>query len=92
MKRNFGKEFTLSKSLIPLMLICLISTICIGVNYVASAVPSLNDGIAIHNFLAYWIIGENNWGVQLFKGYFNNSIYISLFLTFIYSALTLAKK
>lgn len=76
MKKNFGKEFRLSKSLIPLILITLISTICLGVNYVASAVSSLNDEIAIHNFLAYWIIGEDNWSVQLFKDYFDGSIYI----------------
>lgn len=92
MKRNFHKEFMISKSLNPLILICLISTICLGVNYVASAVPSLNDGIGIHNFLAGWIIGEGNWSVQLFKIYFNTSVYISLFLTFIYSVLTLVKK
>jgi hypothetical protein len=92
MKRQFGKEFMLSKTLIPLILICLISTICLGVNYVASAVPSLNDGIGIHNFLAHWIISEDNWSVQLFKGYFNSSVYISLFLTFIYSIFTLARK
>ena len=92
LKRNYGKEFTISKSLIPLILICFISTICLGVNYVASAVPSLNDGIGIHNFISRWIIGENNWSVQLFKTYFNLSVYVSLFITLIYSLLTLLKK
>jgi len=92
MKRRFGKELMISKSLIPLIQICLISTICLGVNYVASAVPSINDGIGIHNFLAGWIIGEGDWTVQLFKSYFNNSVYLSLFLVFIYSILTLLKK
>lgn len=92
MKRNFGKEFMLSKALMPLILISLISTISLGVNYVASAVPSLNDGIGINNFLAYWIIGEDNWSIQVFKDFFNNSVYISLFLTFIYSLLALTKK
>lgn len=92
MKRNLGKEFMISKSLIPLILICVISSMCLGVNFVASAVPSLNDGISVHNFLAGWIIGEDNWSIQLFKNYFDISVYVSLFLTFIYSVLTLLKK
>jgi hypothetical protein len=82
----------ISKSLVPLILICLISTTCLGVNFVASTVPSLNDGIGIHSFLAGWIIGEDNWSVQLFKGYFNVSVYVNLFLTFMYSVLILLKK
>ncbi|MCM0647394.1 hypothetical protein NBE98_03260 [Clostridium swellfunianum] len=92
MKRNLGNEFMFSKSLIPLILICLISTMCLGINYVASAVPSLNDGIGIHNFWAGLIIGEDSWSVQLFKTYFNLSVYASLFLTFIYSISALLKK
>lgn len=92
MKGSHDKEFMLSKALLPLILLCLISTICLGINYVAAAVPSLNDGIGIQNFLAYWIIGDDNWSVQLFKGYFNNLVYTSLFLTVIYSVLALAKK
>lgn len=92
MKKYYGKQFMISKSLVPLILICLIMTTCLGVNFVASAVPSLNDGIGIHGFLAGWIIGEDNWSVQLFKGYFNVSVYVSLFLTFMYAVLILLKK
>lgn len=92
MKKNFGKEFEISKALVPLILISLISTICLGVNYVASAVPSLNDGIGIHNFIAGWIIGDDNWSVQLFKSYFDISVYASLLLTLIYSTLKLLKR
>lgn len=92
MKKNFGKEFAISKSLIPLILVCLISSICLGINYVASAVPSLNDGIGIHNFLAGLIIGDDNWSVQLFKSYFNQSVYTSLLLILMYSTLALLKK
>lgn len=55
-KKRFDKEFMISKSLIPLIFICFISTICLSVNYVASAVTILNDGIGIHNFLASWIL------------------------------------
>ena len=91
-KRQMGKEFRISKELMPLILICVISTICLGVNYVAAAIPSLNDGIGIHNFLAYWIIGEDNWSIKLFKDYFNISVYLSLFLIFMYCVLRLIKR
>jgi len=92
MKRNFGREFEISKALIPLILFALISTICLGINYTASAVPALNDGIGIHNFLAYWIIGDDHWSTRLFKEYFDSSVYTTLFLTFLYSVLALVKK
>ncbi|MFA6941755.1 MAG: hypothetical protein WCQ54_12395 [Clostridiaceae bacterium] len=92
MKRKYSKEFLLSRALILLIFICLISSVCLGINYIASAVPALNDGIGMHNFLAYCIIGEDNWSTKLFKNYFDISIYISLFLTFIYAVLTLSKK
>lgn len=92
MKRKYGKEFLLSRALILVIFICLISSVCLGINYIASAVPALNDGIGMHNFLAYWIIGEDNWSIQLFKNYFDISIYINIFLTFIYAVLTLAEK
>lgn len=92
LKRNFGKEFMISKSLMPLILICIISSICLGVNFVAATVPNLNDGLAINNFLAYLIISEDNWSVHLFKSYFDSSVYLSLILVVIYSVLTLLKK
>ena len=79
MQKKLKQKFELSKELLPLIFISLISTVCLGVNFVASAIPSLNDGIGIHNFIAYWIIGENNWSISLFNNYFIKSIYISLF-------------
>jgi hypothetical protein len=90
--RYLYKEFKFSQALIPLIFISILSAICLGINYIASAVPSLNDGIGIHNFLSYWIIGEDSWSVDLFMSYFNISVYISLFLTIVYSVLTLVNK
>lgn len=92
LQKKLGYKFMLSKELLPLIFISVISIICLGVNYVASAIPSLNDGICIDNFLAYWIIGEDNWSVSLFKRYFNNSIYVALFLILLYSILRLVEK
>ncbi|MCX7904406.1 MAG: hypothetical protein N2486_07820 [Caloramator sp.] len=52
MKKQLKNEFRFSESFIPLILLCIIVAICLGVNFVAAAVPSLNDGITIHSFLA----------------------------------------
>lgn len=92
MKKKLDEEFLISKALIPLIMICFLSTICLGINYVSSAIPSINDGIGIHNFLAGLIIGEDNWSIELFKKYFNFSVYINVILIFIYSLGTLFKK
>jgi hypothetical protein len=92
MHKRHREKFKLSKELLPLIFIGLISMGCLGVNFVASAVPSLNDGIGIQNFIAYGIIGENNWSVDLFNSYFINSIYINLFLIFLYCLLRVVEK
>jgi hypothetical protein len=92
MKRQYKDEFKFSETLIPLILFSIITAICLGVNFVASAIPSLNDGIAIHNFLARLIIGDDNWSVELFKAYFDWSVYVSIFLILIYSLMRVNKK
>lgn len=92
MKRQYKNRFLFSRTLIPLILVCILSTVCLGINYVASAIPSLNDGIAIHNFMSSWILPDENWSTQIFKDYFNLSVYISLSLTCIYCVLKLIKK
>ncbi|MDO6355761.1 hypothetical protein Q3V94_11915 [Caloramator sp. CAR-1] len=92
MKRQLKDEFRFSESLIPLILLCIIAAICLGVNFVAAAIPSLNDGIAIHSFLARLIIGDDRWSVQLFKAYFDGAVYVSIFWILVYSLLKLYKK
>lgn len=91
MKRRLKEKFRLFNALLPLVLLSLIVSISLGINYVASAVPSINDGIGIHNFLAYWIIGEDNWSEGLFKSYFNYSLITSIFLLFAYSGLRIIR-
>jgi len=92
LSRKLREKFRFSKELIPLIFINLLSSLSLGVNYVASAVPSLNDGIGIHSFLSYWIIGEDNWSINLFKSYFDYSVYIGLFLILLYCVLRLIEK
>lgn len=91
MKRRLKERFRLHNSLLPLVIFGVIVSLSLGINYVASAIPSINDGIAIHNFLAYWIIGEDNWSVNLFKSYFNYSLGISIILLMVYSGFRISK-
>ena len=92
LSKKLKEKLRFSKELIPLIFINLLSSVSLGVNYIASAVPSLNDGIGIHNFLAYWIIGEDNWSIGLFKTYFDYSVCIGLFLILLYCVLRLTEK
>ena len=91
MQRRLQEKFRLFKALIPLILLSLLISISLGINYVASAIPSINDGIGIHNFLASWIIGEDQWSIGLFKSYFDYSIIINIILITAYSGLRILK-
>lgn len=91
MKRRLKEKFRLFKALLPLVIFSVIVSLSLGINYVASAIPSINDGIAIHSSLAYWIIGEDSWSVTLFKNYFDYSIWISVILLALYSGLRILK-
>jgi len=87
MKMHLKEKFRLFNALLPLVLFSLIVSISLGVNYTAAAIPSINDGIGIHSFLAYWVIGEDGWSVDLFKSYFDYSLIISIVLLIVYSGL-----
>ena len=91
MKRKLKGRFSLSDSLLPLAIFGVIVSLSLGINYVASAIPSINDGIAIHNILAYWIIGEDNWSINLFKSYFEYSLGISIILLIVYAGIRIFK-
>lgn len=91
MKRKLKERFRLSNSLLPLVIFSVIVSLSLGINYVASAIPSINDGIAIHNFLAYWTIGEDNWSINLFKSFFDYSLGISMILLILYSGIKILK-
>lgn len=78
MKVRLLDKFKFCDPLLPLVIFSVIASLSLGVNYVAAAIPSLNDGIGIHNFLAYWIIGEDNSSIGLFKDYFDYSLTVSI--------------
>ncbi|WP_459930393.1 hypothetical protein [Desulfosporosinus burensis] len=91
MKKRLQHKFRFFDPLLPLIILSVIASLSLGTNYTAAAIPSLNDGIGIHNFLAYWIIGEDNWSIALFKNYFEYSLVVSIILLIVYSGLKVVK-
>lgn len=91
MKRRLKEEFRLYNAILPLVIFSIIACLSLGINYVASAIPSINDGIGIHSSLAYCIIEEDSWSVNIFKKYFDYSMGISIILLTLYSGLRIVK-
>lgn len=88
MYKRSKKDFRFSEALLPLILINLVVTIALGVN----AIGHGYDGIAINNFLAYSVIGEDGWSRELFFNYFEESLNTDLFLIITYMVLKVFKK
>jgi hypothetical protein len=59
----------LSSSILCFLLLSIISTISLGVNYIAAFTGKL-DGIGLTSQLAKLIIGEGRWSTELFLKYF----------------------
>lgn len=73
----------LSSSILCFLLLAIISTISLGVNYMAAFTGKL-DGIGITSQLAKLIIGEGRWSVELFLGYFEAFTTLCIMLLFVY--------
>lgn len=91
LKKRMSDHFKLAEALLPLVLISYLVTIDLGINYVAGAIPTLNDGIGLHSRFAFLIIGEDGWSIELFQKIFDVSFTISILLTFIYIGLKFVK-
>ncbi|ANY70625.1 hypothetical protein BBD42_07425 [Paenibacillus sp. BIHB 4019] len=66
------------------VIVTLIAAIGLSQNYLYSLIPSFEDGIAVSNFIAYWIIGDDGWSVRLFQKYSEGSIALAIGLLVIY--------
>ena len=83
--RRFNrKAFGLPNVILPLLIFSVMITFDLGLNYVASAVPSLNDGIRLHGVWSSLIFGDERWEVARFYTYYSKWVYISLGLLFVY--------
>lgn len=73
----------ISSSILFTLLFSIISTISLGVNYIAAFTGKL-DGIGLTGWLAKLIIGEGRWSVELFYAYFEAFTTLSIILLFMY--------
>lgn len=65
-----------------LIILSIVANISLSQNYAASLIPS-DEGLGISNDIAYLIIGEDHWTVQVFQAYYEISSYITLILLFL---------
>jgi hypothetical protein len=80
---RFGIQNPFSKGIALAIGLSILAAVGLGQNYTQSLIPEANDGISISNNLAYWIIGEESWTQELFKTFFDWSIYMTLMLIII---------
>jgi hypothetical protein len=73
----------ISSSILCILMFSIISTISLGVNYIAAFTGNL-DGIALTGWLAKLIIGEGRWSIELFYAYFEAFTTLSVGLLIIY--------
>jgi len=92
LKKRSSTQFRFSEALLPLVLVSYLVTIDLGINYVAGAIPKLNDGIGLHSKFAFFIIGEDGWSLELFKKIYDISLNISIVLTLIFIVLLLLNR
>lgn len=79
-----SKGFTWHKWIFPLLILSILLNIDFAVNYVAAAVPSLNDGISAHGIWASYLISDNNWSIESFHDYFKGSSFTSVCFLVLY--------
>lgn len=83
--RKFNrKDFSLSRVVFPLLIFSIIITIDLGMNYLASAIPALNDGIGLHGIWSQLIFDDEHWETTRFYNYYIKSINISFGLLLVY--------
>lgn len=82
--KNLGIHNAFSKGIGIAIALSVLGTISLSQNYTQSLIPEVNDGIGISNQIAYWIIGEGRWSLEMFQTMFELSLYITLFLIMVY--------
>ncbi|MDR7314695.1 hypothetical protein [Brevibacillus nitrificans] len=82
--KKFGVTRPFSRLALLSLIFCVLATACLGVNYVQSLLPGLQDGIAVSNALASFIIGEDQWSHEKFLQYFEGFMATSVLLMVFY--------
>ncbi|RNB83892.1 hypothetical protein EDM59_15355 [Brevibacillus nitrificans] len=82
--KKCGVTRPFSRLVLLSLLFCVLATACLGVNYVQSLLPGLQDGIAVSNTLAAFIVGEEQWSQEKFFQYFEGFMATSVILMGLY--------
>lgn len=80
LRKKLKVKYAISISILVLLQLSFIGNIALLDNYLHNLIPNINDGIGISNPIAYLMIGEDNRTVELFRHYFEMSLYISVIL------------
>jgi hypothetical protein len=89
--RKAGVLYSFSKGVVLAAGISLLAVSCLAQNYTQSLIPEANDGIAISNLIAYWIIGEDGWSHDLFLNTYKQSIYLTVIIIILYPVILVAE-
>jgi len=85
------KEY--SKIILVALIISILSNLALLENYMSSLInQKLGEGIGISNVIAYLIIREDGWSIDVFHKFYNNSLVISVILLFIYVTVLLIEQ
>lgn len=80
-----GDKNALSKVMLILILLSILTNISLAQNYTQSLIPEANDGIGISNILASWTLPDDRWSIAMFKSYYDKSIIVTLVLLITYA-------
>ena len=78
------QKLKISQAFIPMIAFAILSSVALGQNYTVSLIPEANDGIAISNFLAKFLLPGDSWSVEMFLSRFELYLGISIALILLY--------
>lgn len=86
------RKMKMSQAVIPMLAFAILSSIALGQNYTVSLIPEVNDGIAISNFLAAFLLPEEGWTIEMFLTKYELYMGISILLILLYFSLVVVEK
>ncbi|SDO25431.1 hypothetical protein SAMN05518871_11349 [Psychrobacillus sp. OK028] len=86
------KKMNMSQATIPMIAFAILSSVALGQNYTESLIPEANDGIAISNFLAKFLLPDDYWTKEMFLSRFELYLGISIALIILYFIFLIVEK
>lgn len=86
------KKMKMSQATIPLIAFAILSSVALGQNYTASLISEANDGIGISNFLAKFLLPDDQWTKEMFLSRFELYLSISIVLIILYFIIVIVER